>query len=71
MSDPMFSVVTSIYTVGGLIGSIGANLAMDHWGRRGAARSSAAMTALGAMLMAVSSSVTALLVGRYLFLDGH
>ena len=64
MSDATFSVVTSIYTVGGLIGSMSANVAMDRWGRRGASRLSAVMTALGALLMAVSSSVAALLVGR-------
>jgi len=47
-----------------LIGSMSANVAMDCWGRRGASRLSAAMTALGALSMAVSSSVVALLVGR-------
>ncbi|KIM87653.1 hypothetical protein PILCRDRAFT_815229 [Piloderma croceum F 1598] len=64
MSDATFSVVTSIYTVGGLIGSMGASVAMDRFGRRGASRISAVMTALGALLMGVSSSVVALLLGR-------
>jgi sugar porter (SP) family MFS transporter len=66
MSDVTFSVVTSIYTVGGLVGSIGANVAMDRWGRRGASRLSAVMTAIGSLFMAASSSIIALLVGRTL-----
>lgn len=69
MTDATFSVVTSIYTVGGLTGSMAANVAMDRLGRRGASKLSAAMTALGALLMAVSSSVVSLLVGRSLYLS--
>jgi SP family facilitated glucose transporter-like MFS transporter 3 len=69
MSDATFSVVTSIYTVGGLIGSMGASVAMDRFGRRGASGISAVMTALGALLMGVSSSVVALLLGRCLYLS--
>lgn len=64
MSDSTFSVVTSIFTVGGLVGSVSANVMMDRWGRRGATKLSAVMTAVGALLMAVSSSVFSLLVGR-------
>ena len=64
MSDSTFSVVTSIFTVGGLVGSVSANVMMDRWGRRGATKLSAVMTAVGALLMAVSSSVFLLLVGR-------
>lgn len=65
MSDATFSVVTSIFTVGGLCGSISANVAMDRWGRKGAVRLSAVGTALGAALMGVSSAVWALLIGRH------
>lgn len=64
MSDATFSVITSIFTVGGLVGSMGANVAMDKWGRRGATRLSAVMTAIGTLLMAIASSVGALLFGR-------
>lgn len=64
MSDAAFSVVTSIFTVGGLLGSMSANLAMDRWGRRGATRLSALATVVGSLLMSVSSSVGALLIGR-------
>ncbi|KAF7974057.1 hypothetical protein HWV62_13459 [Athelia sp. TMB] len=66
MSDTTFSAVTSIFNVGGLIGSMGANVAMDRYGRRGATRLSGMMTAIGALLMAVSSSVGPLMFGRSL-----
>ncbi|KAF7796537.1 hypothetical protein EIP86_007717 [Pleurotus ostreatoroseus] len=36
MSDATFSVVTSVYTVGGFLGSFFANVVMDRWGRKGA-----------------------------------
>ena len=64
MSDATFSVVTSVYTVGGLLGSMFANVIMDRWGRKGAINASAAMMALGAGLMGVSASLSPLIVGR-------
>jgi len=64
MSDFIFSVVTAIFTIGGLIGSLFANLIMDSRGRKGATRVSAAFTAGGAALMALSSSVIPLGLGR-------
>lgn len=66
MSDATFSVVTSVYTVGGLLGSMGANVVMDRWGRKGAGRISALATTIGAGLMAVSGSLSILLIGRTL-----
>lgn len=66
MSDATFSVVTSIFTVGGLCGSVSANVAMDKWGRKGAIRLSAVATALGAGFMGIAGSVGALLLGRWL-----
>ena len=64
MSDATFSVVTSVYTIGGLIGSLGANVVMDRWGRKGAVRASAVATGLGAALMGVSAGLTLLIIGR-------
>lgn len=64
MSEFIFSVVTAIFTVGGLIGSLLANLVMDSRGRKGATRVSALLTAGGAALMGFSSSVTLLSLGR-------
>ncbi|KAH9925279.1 general substrate transporter [Fomitopsis serialis] len=66
MTDATFSVVTSVYTVGGLLGSLGANLVMDRWGRRGAVRVSAIATGLGAALMGVSAGLAPLILGRTL-----
>ncbi|KZT66806.1 general substrate transporter [Daedalea quercina L-15889] len=66
MTDATFSVVTSVYTVGGLLGSLGANLVMDRWGRRGAVRASALTTGLGAALMGVSAGLAPLIIGRTL-----
>ncbi|EED78836.1 predicted protein [Postia placenta Mad-698-R] len=64
MSDATFSLLTSVYTVGGLIGSLGANVLMDRWGRKGASRCSSLVTATGAGLMAVSASLFPLTIGR-------
>ena len=64
MSDFTFSLVTSIFTVGGLAGSLFANLIMDKWGRRGAHRICAILIAFGTVSMGLSNSVSLLLVGR-------
>ncbi|KAJ7929300.1 general substrate transporter [Mycena leptocephala] len=58
MSDFKFSVVTAVFTVGGLAGSLVANL--------GAARASSLLVAVGASLMCVSASVGILGLGRLL-----
>ncbi|THH31750.1 hypothetical protein EUX98_g2430 [Antrodiella citrinella] len=36
MTDARFSVVTAVYTIGGLLGSLVANVIMDRYGRKGA-----------------------------------
>ncbi|GBE82524.1 Probable metabolite transport protein [Sparassis crispa] len=64
MSDATFSVVTSVYTVGGLSGSLGANLVMDRWGRKGAVLTSSVAMAFGAGMMGVAASLTPLVIGR-------
>ncbi|PCH38728.1 general substrate transporter [Wolfiporia cocos MD-104 SS10] len=66
MSDATFSLVTSVYTVGGLIGSLGANVVMDRWGRKGASSASAVSTAVGAALMGISAGLFPLAFGRML-----
>jgi len=65
MTEAQFSALTSVFSVGGLIGSAGANVVMDSRGRRGALRISAILTALGALFMAIASGYTLLVVGRY------
>lgn len=69
MSDFKFSVVTAVFTVGGLAGSLVSNLVMDRWGRRGAARASSLLVAVGAGLMCVSASVGILGLGRYVYIE--
>ncbi|KAG6897849.1 hypothetical protein C0992_010337 [Termitomyces sp. T32_za158] len=65
MSELTFSVITAIFTVGGLAGSLIANIVMDYWGRKGATTISALLTSVGAGLMGVSSSVGILGFGRF------
>ncbi|KAI5983866.1 general substrate transporter [Pisolithus albus] len=66
MNDATFSLVTSLFTVGGLCGSLSANIAMDRYGRKGATRISSVCNAAGALLSAVAASVAAIAVGRFL-----
>lgn len=65
MSDATFSVVTSVYTVGGLLGSLCANVIMDRWGRKGAVRASSVMVMLGSGVMGIAASLFPLMFGRY------
>ncbi|KAJ7074334.1 general substrate transporter [Mycena amicta] len=67
MTDFMFSVVTAVFTVGGLAGSLVANIFMDRWGRKGATRLSSVFSAVGAAVMGSSTSVGMLAFGRYLY----
>ncbi|KAG2020514.1 sugar transporter, variant 2 [Coprinopsis cinerea AmutBmut pab1-1] len=66
MSDFAFSLVTAIFTLGGLAGSAIANLVMDSYGRKGALRICAGAIAVGAGLMALSGSILFLALGRFL-----
>lgn len=66
MSDATFSVVTSVYTVGGLLGSLVANVVMDNAGRKGAVQASSAMFVLGSAIMGISASLWPLIIGRTL-----
>ncbi|KIY45718.1 general substrate transporter [Fistulina hepatica ATCC 64428] len=65
MNDFTFSVVTSMFTVGGLVGSMLSGTAMEKYGRRGALRFTAWLLVFGAGLLAVSSSVFMLVLGRH------
>ncbi|KAG6332242.1 hypothetical protein ID866_6850, partial [Astraeus odoratus] len=66
MNDATFSLVTSLFTVGGLCGSLFANLAMDRYGRKGACRLSSAFNAAGAALSTIAASVGSIAIGRFL-----
>ena len=64
MSDSTFSLVTAIFTLGGLAASLGANIVMDKRGRKAAVKFSGFMNFLGSALMTVGSGVNVMLVGR-------
>ena len=64
MTDATFSVVTAVYTIGGLLGSMGANVIMDKYGRRGAVRGAGAFFVVGSGLMGVAGSLLPLIAGR-------
>lgn len=64
MNDFTFSAVTAVYTIGGFLGSIVANVIMDKWGRKGATRASSASVVLGTGIMAGSASVFPMGLGR-------
>ncbi|KAI0075467.1 general substrate transporter [Panus rudis PR-1116 ss-1] len=66
MTDATFSVVTSVYTIGGLLGSMVANVIIDRWGRHAAVRSSAASYLAGSAIMGFSASLAPLIIGRVL-----
>jgi len=65
MSNLAFSLVTAIFTIGGLAGSLVANLVMDKYGRHGTHRLCAILVVIGTAVMGLSTSVFALLLGRY------
>ena len=64
MSNFVFSFVTAIFTVGGLVGSLIANMLIDSYGRKGASRTTVLLVAIGAGFMGVSESVATLSFGR-------
>ncbi|KAJ3842779.1 general substrate transporter [Lentinula raphanica] len=66
LNDFTFSAVTSVFNLGGLLGSSQANVLMEKYGRRGTARFSAALTALGSAIMGLSGNVALLGTGRFL-----
>lgn len=67
MSDATFSLVTSLFTVGGLLGSLSANLVMDRYGRKGASRFSAVFNTAGAAISGLAPSVAPMALGRFAF----
>ncbi len=64
MSDAVFSLVTSMFTVGGFIGSFIAGMVMERHGRKAALQCSGLSVAVGSGLMAIAPSTILLLLGR-------
>ncbi|KAJ2753080.1 hypothetical protein GGI19_003381 [Coemansia pectinata] len=65
MNDAMFSLATSIFAVGGLLGSLSAGWMAERWGRRGALVYNSASFVLGPLLMALAMSPAMLIIGRF------
>ncbi|KAJ2726163.1 hypothetical protein GGI07_000802 [Coemansia sp. Benny D115] len=66
MDDAMYSLATSIFAVGGLIGSLAAGWMAERWGRRGALTINNAYFVLGPLLMAFAVSPAMLIAGRFI-----
>ncbi|KAK7440273.1 Bifunctional purine biosynthesis protein PurH [Stygiomarasmius scandens] len=66
MDKLTYSAVTSVFNLGGLLGSAVANIFMEKYGRKGSARLSAALVAVGCALMGLSTIVFTLGFGRFL-----
>jgi len=66
MSELVFSTITAVFTIGGLAGSLIANIVMDRHGRKGATCFSAILTSIGAGVMSISASASLLGLGRFL-----
>ncbi len=64
MSDALFGVITAFFTLGGLLGSLSANLIMDNVGRRGALLTNPMLIAVGSGIFSVSNSVASLAIAR-------
>lgn len=64
MSDETFSLVTSMFTVGGFLGSFTASTVMERHGRKAALQFSGLSVAVGSGLMAIAPSTSLLLLGR-------
>ena len=58
-----------VYTLGGLLGSLGANRLQDQLGRKGALRISGFFLAVGSGFMTIAAQYYILVIGRYAFQD--
>lgn len=64
MNDAAFSAVTSTLCLGGFMGSLGSDEAMERLGRRGLMKCTAMLFFAGSALVGISTSVKHLLIGR-------
>lgn len=64
MSERTFGFVTSVFSVGGLLGAITAGSVSDRFGRKRAIIFNCLGFIIGPMLMAMSQTVSVLSVGR-------
>ncbi|KAJ1996001.1 Bifunctional purine biosynthesis protein PurH [Coemansia spiralis] len=66
MNDTMYSIATSAFAVGGLLGSLSAGWMAEKWGRRGALIYNSVPFIFGPLLMAFAISPVMLAVGRFI-----
>lgn len=66
MSEAVFVVVSSIFTLGGLIGALTSGPASSKYGRRRAMQGVAAFFAVGSFLEAIATNVPMIAIGRLL-----
>ncbi|KAJ2611856.1 hypothetical protein H4S08_002956 [Coemansia sp. RSA 1365] len=66
MSDAMYSLATSVFAVGGLVGSLVAGWMSERWGRRGALIYNNVPFIIGPLLMALAVSPAMLAAGRFI-----
>ncbi|KAG8863784.1 hypothetical protein FRB96_007621 [Tulasnella sp. 330] len=66
MTDAAFGLVTSMFTIGGLVGSLSSGAIMNKFGRKGAVRINALTIGLGSVMMMLAWGFWTLLIGRSL-----
>ncbi|KAF3932425.1 hypothetical protein ABW20_dc0100035 [Dactylellina cionopaga] len=64
MSAQTYGFVTSVFSVGGLLGAVTAGYIADTYGRKKAAMFNSAGFIVGPALMALATNVTTLSIGR-------
>lgn len=66
MTESQFAFVSSIYTVGGLIGALGAGPLSTHKGRLLPLRLTTVLHTLGPLLSSLAPSIAVIAVGRFI-----
>ena len=64
MTDAAFGLLTSSYTIGGLIGSLSASYLLNRYGRKGSLCISTGHFAIGGSLMSTSDKYLGFVIGR-------
>ncbi|KAG8967614.1 hypothetical protein FRC03_009643 [Tulasnella sp. 419] len=66
MSTNTFGLITSIFTIGGLLGSLVASRFMHRFGRKGAIKINASLICAGSLIMTIAWNTGLLALGRFL-----
>ncbi|KIO25151.1 hypothetical protein M407DRAFT_76061 [Tulasnella calospora MUT 4182] len=65
MSNATFGFVTSVFTIGGLLGSLSSTHLMNKYGRKGAVKFNSAFILAGSILMTMAWNAELLIAGRF------